>query len=196
MKAKGWIFLLIVIAFISTSCSSSGEQLTNSDMGFFEKIWQQNKAIVIIAVVLIVLILVVLKVVFTQSAAEKELGAPVEVEPGKTEPDEVDGTILDSDVAGSVTVLVRGEDIGSFNITADGIIVGRDPNAVNIHIADNIVSKTHLNILPRGDRFFIADLGSTNGTYVNGEKITETLVSPEDMVQLGKKGDIKLVFKK
>jgi len=171
-----------------------------SEMGFFEKIWQQNKVIVIIAVVLIVLILVVLKIAFSPSTAEKEYGvpdaaAPVEREPDKTKLDEMDGTVLERDIAGSVSILVKGEDIGSFNITADGVIVGRDPNAVNIHIADNIVSKTHLKILPRGERFFIADLGSTNGTFVNGEKITETLVSPEDVVQLGKKGDIKLVFK-
>ncbi len=172
-----------------------------SEMGFFEKIWRQNKIIVIIAVVLIVLILVVLKIAFTPAAAEKEAvapdaAAPGEVGPDKTKLDDVDGTVLEGDIAGSVSVLIKGDELGSFNITADGVIVGRDPNVVNIHIADNIVSKTHLKILPRGDQFFIADLGSTNGTYVNGEKVTETLVGPEDMVQLGKKGDVKLVFKK
>jgi pSer/pThr/pTyr-binding forkhead associated (FHA) protein len=67
---------------------------------------------------------------------------------------------------------------------------------VNVHITDSIVSKNHLKILPRGDKFFLVDLGSTNGTYVNGQKIKETLVSPDDMVQLGKKGDIKLIIRK
>lgn len=172
-----------------------------SEMGFFEKVWRQNKFIVIIAVVLIVLILVVLKIAFTPSAPEQEAPvpqekAPAEVVPEKTAAAEVDGTVLEGEIAGTVTVLIRGEDKGTYNITSEGIIVGRDPNTVNVQIADNIVSKNHLKILPKGDQFYLVDLGSTNGTYVNGEKIKESQVSPDDMVQLGKKGDIKLILKK
>lgn len=172
-----------------------------SEMGFFEKIWRQNKIIVIIALVLIVLILVVLKIAFTPASSDREAvahAAKPAPQPAadKTRLDEADGTVLESDIAGSLTVLIKGEEKGNYNITSNGIIIGRDPNAVDVYIADPIVSKTHLKILPRGGQFFIADLGSTNGTFVNGEKIKETLVNPEDMVQLGKKGDVKLVFKR
>jgi hypothetical protein len=31
---------------------------------------------------------------------------------------------------------------------------------------------------------------------INGEKITETLVTPDDKLQLGKRGNVKLIFKK
>lgn len=172
-----------------------------SEMGFFEKIWRQNKIIVIIAVILIVLILVVLKIAFSPSTSEQEAAvpeerAPAEAVPEKTKAVEEDGTVLEGAIAGSVTVLVRGEDKGTYNITSNGVIVGRDPNAVSVHITDNIVSKTHMKILPKGDQFYIVDLGSTNGTYVNGEKIKEIQVNPDDVVQLGKKGDVKLVLKK
>ena len=172
-----------------------------SEMGFFEKIWRQNKIIVIIAIALIVLILVVLKIAFTPSSSEREAVAPAakpasQPAADKTRLDEVDGTVLESDITGSLTVLIKGEEKGVYNITSNGVIIGRDPNAVDVYIADPIVSKTHLKIIPRGGQFFIADLGSTNGTFVNGEKIKETLVNPDDMVQLGKKGDVKLVFKK
>lgn len=172
-----------------------------SEMSFFEKIWRQNKIIVVIALVLIVLILVVLKIAFAPAPSERDAAAPSaraahRPAPDKTRLDEADGTVLESEIAGSLTVLVKGEDKGNYNITSNGIIVGRDPNAVDVYIADPIVSKSHLKILPRGGQFFIVDLGSTNGTFVNGEKIKETLVSPEDLVQLGKKGDVKLVFKR
>jgi pSer/pThr/pTyr-binding forkhead associated (FHA) protein len=75
------------------------------------------------------------------------------------------------------------------------LIIGRDPRS-DVVIKSETVSKRHLKIFPKGDRFFIVDLGSTNGTYVNREKITETLVTPENIVQLGKRGNIKLIFKK
>ncbi len=174
-----------------------------SEMGFLEKIWRQSKAIVIIVAVLIVLILVVLKIAFSPTVLEREATAPhegpVTTSPpplDKTKAREIDGTVLEEEVTGSVTVLVKGEDKGTFNITSSGITVGRDPMTVNVHISDSIVSKNHLKVLPRGDKFFLVDLGSTNGTYVNGQKIKEILVSPNDMVQLGKKGDIKLIIRK
>ncbi|MCP5107727.1 MAG: FHA domain-containing protein [bacterium] len=176
------------------------------EMGAVEKMWTKNKGIVIIAVVLIVLIIVVLFIAFKPSGSKQEKVAPPAppappapapaVPEDKTVVDEQDGTVLEGEITGSLTVLLRGEDKGTFNITAEGVILGRDPNSVSVLIADNIVSKNHLKILPKGDQFFIVDLGSTNGTYVNGEKITETLVNPDDMVQLGKKGDVKLVLKK
>lgn len=174
-----------------------------SEMGFLEKIWRQSKVIVIIVMVLLVLILVVLRIAFSPTVPEREAAPPHEVPVtaaplpvDETKAGETDGTVLEGEVAGSVTVLVKGEDKGTFDINSNGITVGRDHLTVNVLISDSIVSKNHLKILPRGDKFFLVDLGSTNGTYVNGQKIKEILVSPDDMVQLGKKGDIKLIIRK
>jgi serine protease Do len=170
-----------------------------SEMGFFEKVWRQNKVVVIIAVILIILILVVLKISLFPSAAvepalekEPETAAPPE---DKTKAAEEDATVMEGEIAGTLTVTEKGEEIGTFDITTAPIIVGRDPRS-DVVIKSETVSKSHLKIIPKGDQFFIVDLGSTNGTYVNGEKISETLVTPEDMVQLGKRGNIKLIFKK
>jgi hypothetical protein len=173
-----------------------------NEMGFFQKIWKQNKIVVIIAVVIIILILVVLKISLTPSS-KAAVPAPVRGKepvtaalPGDKTKAPPDATIMEGEVAGTLKVLVKGEDIGTFNITSSSLIIGRDPRSASVVIKNEIVSKTHLKIIPKGDQFYLVDLGSTNGTYVNGEKITETLVTPDDMVQLGKRGDIKLIFKK
>ncbi len=174
-----------------------------SEMGFFEKIWVQNKIIVIIAVVLIALILLVLKMALfpsghkeaahDQDAIPAPAGAPILAEKTAEAPA---GTVVESKVTGSLTILIKGQDKGTYNLTAEGIVIGRDPSISDIHIPYDIVSKTHLKIVPRGDKFYLKDLGSTNGTYVNGEKISETLVTLEDAVQIGKKGEVKIVLKK
>ena len=79
------------------------------------------------------------------------------------------------------------------------ITIGRDPRS-NIAFnssRDDIVSRRHAVIrVVRGDRisFRLADLGSNNGTFLNGERITEEVeLLPEDSIGLGKNG-LKFIF--
>jgi pSer/pThr/pTyr-binding forkhead associated (FHA) protein len=51
------------------------------------------------------------------------------------------------------------------------IVIGRSPGA-DIVIADDFVSARHARISPAGDGAVVEDLGSTNGTLLNGVKIT------------------------
>lgn len=60
------------------------------------------------------------------------------------------------------------------------VILGRDNNN-QIVIKDPYISKKHLRIVLDESEYFLEDLDSANGTYINGEKIM-------DVVQL-KKGD-------
>ena len=54
----------------------------------------------------------------------------------------------------------------------DKIIVGRSTASCNLAIiTDNAVSEKHCEISLESNRFYIADLGSSNGTFLNGEKI-------------------------
>jgi 3',5'-cyclic-nucleotide phosphodiesterase len=52
----------------------------------------------------------------------------------------------------------------------DTIFVGRSPNN-DIQIKDRHVSRRHLKILRKGDKYFIEDLESKNGTFVNANQI-------------------------
>ncbi|MCA9640950.1 MAG: FHA domain-containing protein, partial [Myxococcales bacterium] len=48
--------------------------------------------------------------------------------------------------------------------------LGRHPSN-SIQLLDKIVSKEHCIVEKRGDQFWLRDLGSLNGTYVNGERV-------------------------
>ena len=72
--------------------------------------------------------------------------------------------------------------------------IGRDPAQADIVISELIVSKLHCIIFSRDERFFIKDNDSTNGIYVNHEKVIEQELKNGDTILLGKKGTVKLVF--
>lgn len=78
--------------------------------------------------------------------------------------------------------------------TTNELTLGRDPTCAIVFDAqrDDAVSRRHAIIrVTGGDRpgFVIADLGSSNGTLVNGTRITaETELLPGDTVQLGRSG--------
>lgn len=63
--------------------------------------------------------------------------------------------------------------------------LGRHPTN-SIQLLDKIVSKEHCIIEKRGDRFVLRDLGSLNGTYVNGERVNgERALKHADDIALG-----------
>lgn len=62
--------------------------------------------------------------------------------------------------------------------------VGR-ASSCDLVLADNSVSRRHAMLVRDGDRYFLTDLGSTNGTYLNGRCIRQAEVVPGDHLQLG-----------
>jgi len=64
-------------------------------------------------------------------------------------------------------------------------VVGRDPSA-SVRLEEESVSKQHARITQEEGRFVIQDLGSSNGTFVNGRRIHEpTELRPGDLIRLG-----------
>lgn len=65
------------------------------------------------------------------------------------------------------------------------IVIGRSlKNAVQL--ADETVSRQHARLEYEAGGHVIVDLGSTNGTYVNGKRVDRRRLSPGDRVVLGK----------
>jgi pSer/pThr/pTyr-binding forkhead associated (FHA) protein len=52
-------------------------------------------------------------------------------------------------------------------------------------IAEPSVSSHHCEVELRGKEVVVRDLNSTNGTYINGEKITEKVIQPGQILRLG-----------
>lgn len=67
----------------------------------------------------------------------------------------------------------------------DEMLIGRDPNNA-IHLPNRQVSRRHARLLKNGHSYAIEDLGSKNGTFVNGEPIETTITLEDgDVVQIG-----------
>ncbi len=72
----------------------------------------------------------------------------------------------------------------SFELKAEKTTVGRaDDN--NFQIAEASVSSHHCELLRKGSDLLVRDLKSTNGTYVNGEQVTEGTLKPGQILRLG-----------
>ncbi len=62
--------------------------------------------------------------------------------------------------------------------------MGRRPES-NIVLADPNVSRDHAEIRPQGDGFMLIDLGSTNGSKVNGVRVAQRLLEDGDEISFG-----------
>jgi len=72
-----------------------------------------------------------------------------------------------------------------FDISGAEATIGREVGST-IHLGtDNTVSRRHARILRQGDGWVIRDEGSSNGTWVNGVRVTEQPLRPGDEIQIG-----------
>jgi DNA-binding SARP family transcriptional activator len=70
-------------------------------------------------------------------------------------------------------------------LVAEGItLIGRDLTA-QVHLVDSRVSRRHAQIETEAGRALLQDLGSTNGTTVNGEPAHDHVLSDGDVISLG-----------
>lgn len=72
----------------------------------------------------------------------------------------------------------------TFELKAEKTTVGRVPDNT-FEIPEASVSSHHAEIHLRGNEVFIKDLSSTNGTFVNGEKVSEVVLKPGQILRLG-----------
>lgn len=99
------------------------------------------------------------------------------------------GTVLysqkrDLPVCGWLVVL-RGRRQGrDFRIEKDSSVLGRDGQS-DYPIEDDTVSREHCRIRRDGDAFHVHDLGSGNGTYLNGERVYHAALTDGDILKVG-----------
>jgi hypothetical protein len=89
--------------------------------------------------------------------------------------------------AGGSIVLPGGQRIA---LSGQSAIVGRSADCA-IHLTDTSVSRRHAELSPSGTGWAITDLGSTNGTRVNGATATSRPLRDGDTITVG---DVQLLF--
>lgn len=92
---------------------------------------------------------------------------------------------------GAYLKLIDDEDKDKIYPIRESLSVGRDRYS-DIRLDYKFVSKNHFIIEEDGGEYYLSDLGSKNGTYVNGTKIDdEVILEDGDIIELN---DIKFVF--
>lgn len=96
------------------------------------------------------------------------------------------GTSADAGAGTPRLVAVAGPYAGQvFPLAADGASIGREPARDVALTADAMVSRRHASIAPEGGGFVLRDDGSSNGTFVNGQRVQQHLLRPGDEIRIG-----------
>ncbi|MBO4375607.1 MAG: FHA domain-containing protein [Lachnospiraceae bacterium] len=123
----------------------------------------------------------------------------MEYEDHMEETEDEEKTTLLSPLAGSVTVpYLSGNEMGRsvcISIDTSPFIVGKKGDRVNGELKNSSVSRIHASIREANGRFFLSDMNSTNGTFINGRRLepNET-VALEDGDSVGFAGTV-LIFR-
>lgn len=87
-------------------------------------------------------------------------------------------------------VMLGEQSITKYRIKGATVKIGRVPE--NDIVINNLgVSRRHSEIIEEGGRYYLKDLGSVNGSYVNGQKVEKVVLNDKDEVLIGKH---KIIF--
>lgn len=74
----------------------------------------------------------------------------------------------------------------TFPISSESLEIGRADTCAVV-LQDTYVSQVHARVFPKDCEWFVEDLGSTNGTYLNRAKVTlPSSIGPGDEIRIGK----------
>jgi hypothetical protein len=78
-------------------------------------------------------------------------------------------------------------DIGGkrYPITSGRTVIGRGSDA-DVTVDDSSISRKHVEVLWDGKRAEVNDLGSTNGSLLNGERVDRARLDPDSVIDIGR----------
>src|SRR5271163_3087898 len=84
-----------------------------------------------------------------------------------------------------IIVTKDGAEILRKTVRPGDYVIGREP-ACEVHLEVELVSRRHAQLTVNFDHALIEDLGSSNGTFINGRPVTEaTRLWPNQKIQIG-----------
>jgi hypothetical protein len=95
-----------------------------------------------------------------------------------------------------IDILVNDQLVKTHKLFEGELNIGRDPGQAQIVIPELIVSKHHCTLSVQEGNVKIIDTGSTNGVYIDGERVYDVEMTGETTVFLGKKGTVKIICRK
>ncbi|MCU1437387.1 MAG: hypothetical protein JWP66_474 [Naasia sp.] len=101
---------------------------------------------------------------------------------------QVESGTVQGDVSWAAVVDVDGT---RYPLKRGKVVIGRGSDA-DITIPDTGTSRRHVEIVWDGSRAQVTDLGSTNGTTLNGQRISQAPLPPDSVVQIGR---TRIVFR-
>ncbi|HXT21769.1 MAG TPA: FHA domain-containing protein [Thermoanaerobaculia bacterium] len=120
-----------------------------------------------------------------EDTSELRLDQVNEVITGVVDLDAIEKTRV---IADQSMLLIRepGESQRSFLLRSDGAFaVGRDPRTNTLTMRDPALSARHFKVVPDDGWFYVVDLDSTNGTYLNRRRVRAAKLSSGDVIQAG-----------
>ncbi|MDO8461901.1 MAG: GGDEF domain-containing protein [Deltaproteobacteria bacterium] len=91
-------------------------------------------------------------------------------------------------------IFLSGPLVGKIHLLEEGAItLGRGDDAT-IMIADLGISRHHLSLICETGKTLIKDMGSTNGTYVNGQRVKEYVLKDGDKIQISSSTIMKFAY--
>jgi diguanylate cyclase (GGDEF)-like protein len=91
-------------------------------------------------------------------------------------------------------IVLAGASVGEmYKIAKEKTVIGRG-NQADIHVVDDGISRRHAEIVHDKDGIYVRDLGSTNGTFCNGERVSDHQLKDGDKIQVGSTTILKFTF--
>jgi diguanylate cyclase (GGDEF)-like protein len=88
-------------------------------------------------------------------------------------------------------LVLSGPQVGELHKLASDTLTVIGRGDADLRVEDDGVSRRHCSIQPRGKGAVLVDLGSANGTFVEGERVRERVLSSEDRFQIGTSTTLK-----
>jgi two-component system, cell cycle response regulator len=81
-------------------------------------------------------------------------------------------------------IVIAGQSVGEMFPVGGGLVIGRGADA-DVRVADDDISRRHARIGVQGKELWVEDLGSKNGTYLNGIRMRRELLQNGDKIKVG-----------
>ena len=91
-------------------------------------------------------------------------------------------------------VVLAGASVGEmYKVDGDKTVIGRGQKA-QVRLLDDGISREHAQVVVEGNRIFLEDLGSTNGTFCNGLKVDRRELCDGDKILVGSTTILKFTY--